>query len=405
MTVNFLRPLASTACVRGLRILLPAAALLVGCGGDDDGEQPPADTFEADAQPVVAQYAKLVHTSYSDALTGVGEIRASLATFVETPSQANLDAARSVWLEARNPYGLTEAFRFYSGPIDNDEGPEGQINAWPLDEVYVDYVEGDADAGIVNDPTGHPDLTTEYLASLNEAGGEKNISTGYHAIEFLLWGQDLSEDGPGARPYTDYVDGTEGTAMNQGRRGDYLLAAGELLEVDLKGVTDAWSEGADTYRASFEGRTGREAVRDILLGIGSLSGAELAGERMQVAYDTKDEEDEHSCFSDNTHNDILMNATGIQNVYLGRIGTTDGPGIDDLVESRDPELNRKMKEQLDASIAAIKAIPVPFDQAIVGDDSAPGRVAVKAAIDALRAQTTTIIEIAALLEVELNLEE
>ncbi|AKT39700.1 iron-regulated protein [Chondromyces crocatus] len=406
MNIDFSAPFRTAASWgRGLRVLLPAAALLVGCGGDDDGNTQPTDDFEEKAAPVVARYAELVHKNYSDALDGVVAIRSSLATLVQTPTAANLAAARSTWLEARNPYGLTEAYRFYFGPIDNDEGPEGQINAWPMDESYVDYVVELPDSGIINDPGMHPTLGTEALAALNEVGGEENVATGYHAIEFLLWGQDLSDTGPGDRPHTDYIDGPDGTAANQTRRGEYLLAAGDLLFEDLEGVTNEWAAGAENYRATFESRSKRDSVRDILLGIGSLSGAELAGERMQVAYDTKEEEDEHSCFSDNTHNDILYNALGIQNVYLGRIGTTDGPGIDDLVEARNPELNKKLKEQLEASITAIKAIPVPFDQAILGADTDPGRVAVKAAIDALRAQTQSIVEVADLLGVELNLEE
>ena len=80
------------------------------------------------------------------------------------------------------------------------DGPEGLINAWPLDEAYIDYVEGDPAAGVVNDPDTYPTIDAELLTSLNEQGGEANISTGWHAIEFLLWGQDLSTDGPGDAP-------------------------------------------------------------------------------------------------------------------------------------------------------------------------------------------------------------
>ena len=49
-------------------------------------------------------------------------------------------------------YSPTEVFRFYGGPIDDDNGPEGLLNAWPLDEVFIDYVLGNPDAGIINDP-------------------------------------------------------------------------------------------------------------------------------------------------------------------------------------------------------------------------------------------------------------
>ena len=126
--------------------------------------------------------------------------------FIDEPTPAHLEAAKRLWLRARDDYGLTEVFRFYDGPIDNPEdGPEGLINAWPLDEAYIDYVEGHPNAGIINKPGGFPVINAELLMSLNEQGGEENVSTGWHAIEPLLWGQDLNKDDPGDRPIEDYT--------------------------------------------------------------------------------------------------------------------------------------------------------------------------------------------------------
>ena len=107
---------------------------------------------------------------------------------MEEPTAATLEAAKRAWLNARDDYGPTEAYRFYGGPIDNDDdGPEGQLNAWPMDEGYVDYVEARRTAGSINMVAEYPQITTELLIELNEAGGETNVSTGWHAIEFLLW--------------------------------------------------------------------------------------------------------------------------------------------------------------------------------------------------------------------------
>ncbi|MDC0744472.1 imelysin family protein [Polyangium mundeleinium] len=378
------------------------AGLLTGCGSDPvtNGAKP----LSEDAPPVIAAYANLVHGSYVEAIDETASLNASLAQFVAEPTEARFKAAREAWLLARDPYGQTEAFRFYGGPIDDDDGPEGRINAWPMDEAHVDYVAGEPGAGIINDAMTYPTIDETTIAELNENPGEKDISTGYHAIEFLLWGQDTNADGPGQRPYTDYVVDM-GTAANQERRGQYLLAAGKLLLQDLSSVSAEWAPEGGAYRASFVALAPEEAVRRILLGIGSLSGAELAGERMQVAYDTKEQEDEHSCFSDNTHKDILNNALGIQNVYLGRRGQVDLPGIDDLVRARDAALDARLQKEMQESIEAIKAIGEPFDQAILGDDTAPGRQKVKTAIEALRKQTATINEVAKLFGIQLNIEE
>jgi putative iron-regulated protein len=368
---------------------------LSACGGEDP-------VVLGDAQPVIENYATIVHASYDESLTTANALKVAVDAFVAAPSASTLEAARDAWLAAREPYGQTESYRFYDGPIDNAAtGPEGQINAWPLDEVYIDYVEGQPASGIINDPTMFPTLSIEVIAGQNEQGGEKNISTGYHAIEFLLWGQDLSATGPGDRPHTDYVMGAMGTAMNQDRRGRYLALAAELLVQDLTAVRDAWAPGQANYAASFTAEAPAEAVRRMLQGMGSLSGAELSGERMTTALDNRDQEDEHSCFSDNTHRDLHLNALAVENVYLGRFGTIDGPGIDELVAARDPALDTRMKAELTAALDAIAAIPPPFDQALVTDSS---RALIMTAINALRDATDTIVEVATLLGIPLNLE-
>lgn len=372
--------------------VLALGFVVVGCDEEETAEEP--TVTDAQIAPVVAQYAVIVDANYTDSVTKAQALKVAVDAFVASPDEAKLEAARDAWLAARDPYGQTEVYRFYGGPIDDEDGPEGQLNAWPMDEAYVDYVEGDATAGIINDTTVMINKAT--LIGLNEKDGDTNIATGYHAIEFLLWGQDLSATGPGARPVTDYT-----TAANADRRGQYLKVVTDLLIEDLSGVAAEW-KAAGAYRAAFVGGSQREALTHILTGMGSLSGAELAGERMNVAMENRDQEDEHSCFSDNTHNDILNNALAIENAYLGRYGTTDGPGIDELVEAVDPSLNAKLKGELAASVAAARAIPAPFDQALVTD---AGRVKVQAAIDALRAQTKTIAEVAAALGVTINLEE
>ena len=362
-------------------------------GGDDDGLD--------DAPAVIENYATIVHVSYEETVAKADDLKAAVDAFVANPDALTLSAAQDAWLAAREPYGQTEGYRFYDGPIDNPtDGPEGRINSWPLDEAFIDYVDGDADAGIINHPETFPTLSAQIIKDENENGAEENISTGYHAIEFLLWGQDFDDAGPGQRPFTDYVVG--GTNQNQERRKQYLSIVTDVLVSDLELVEQQWEPGATNYGSDFQTLDSREALRRILQGLGALSGSELPGERMGTALDNRDQEDEHSCFSDNTHRDLRANALSIQNIYLGRFGDLDGPGLDELVAARDPELDAKMKAQLQASVDLIEVIPNPFDQAI--QDDADGRVKVKAAIDALKAQTATIVEIATLLGITINLE-
>jgi len=390
----------------GIAGLIAAAGIwLISC--NNDNENATVVTME----DVVNNYADIVYANYLDAYNKAEDMETALIAFVDAPSDNTLAAAKSAWLDARKPYGQSEVYRFYAGPIDDDDGPEGQLNAWPLDESYIDYVDGNVNGGenndgtnIINSPGLVPTIDKATLISLNEQGGETNITTGYHAIEFLLWGQDLSTDaGGGERPVSDYVVSGDDSSP-EARRGVYLKTVASLILDDLQSLLDEWQPGGN-YRTSFTVTAEIEnSFEKMLIGMGKLSKGELAGERMFVAWDEKSKEDEHSCFSDNTHNDIYYNALGIQNVYLGQYtrsdGTTlDGPGIDELVKQNDEALYTTTSAIATAAITAVQAIQAPFDQEFLDE---PGRTRVKEAIDILRSQGDKIAEISALFGFVLN---
>jgi putative iron-regulated protein len=381
----------------GLLLAVVATTVPAGAQVPAPGGTPVANAAgqaaAADLAPVLRHHAALVSAAYADTLAGALALQQSISVFLASPSPAGLEAVRQAWRDAREFYGQTEAFRFYGGPIDDDRGPEGRINAWPMDEAYVDYVVDAPNAGIVNDRKVA--ITKQRLAALNERNGEENIATGWHAIEFLLWGQDLSDTGPGARPFTDFVDGAK---PNADRRRQYLRVVTALLVDDLRLLNTAWAPNAKNYRARFE-RGGMESVRKMLVGLGSLSRGELAGERLEVAMASQDQEDEHSCFSDNTHRDAVANATGIQNVWLGRFqrrdgSTLQGPGLRELVATRDVAIAERTTQQIATSVAAASAIAAPFDRAIrVGGDPA-ARAQIQRTIDSLTQQSKDLVEAA-----------
>jgi putative iron-regulated protein len=353
----------------------------------------PAAAQTPDPAAVARHYAEMVYASYQDSLAGAFDLQQALQAFAAQPNAETLEAARSSWRAAREWYGQTEAYRFYAGPIDDDDGPEGRINAWPLDESYIDYVNGKAGSGIVNDRK--VPITKANLARLNERGGEENIATGWHAIEFLLWGQDFNAGGPGNRSYEDFVDGKR---PNADRRRQYLLVVTELLIDDLNYLVAAWTPGGRNYREDFESGD-LESLRKVIVGIGSLSRGELAGERMEVAMNSRDQEDEHSCFSDNTHRDIVTNALGIQNVWLGRYvrrdgSTLEGASLRDLVAAKNPALAQRVTQHIADSVAAAQAIQAPFDREIGGGRNAPGRQRVQKAIDDLVRQSKDLVDAA-----------
>ena len=381
LTVVTVLILTSTIACSSQPTLAPAAVEPTMVPGPDIAE------LKKDA---VANYAEGVHALYVKSLQSATAMDQAIDTFIENPTPASLEGAKRAWLRARDDYGPTEAFRFYGGPIDNEEdGPEGLINAWPMDEAYIDYVEGDSTAGVVNNPEQFPVIDAALIESMNEEGGEENVSTGWHAIEFLLWGQDLNEIGPGSRPVEDYT-----TDPNADRRGTYLAVASDLLLVHLKQMVDAWAPGVqDNYRAEFMALDVDTALQNMITGIGELSRGELAGERMTVAYEERSQEDEHSCFSDNTTADIVGNARGIQMVYSGNYGMVAGVGLVDLVSASDQALAEKLSGEIDRSVALAQAIPNPFDahlrETVPNDDR--GRTAVLQTIESLEDQTDTIV--------------
>ncbi|WP_394560809.1 imelysin family protein [Aquipseudomonas alcaligenes] len=414
--------------------LLALAISLAGCGDDKkeaaapQAAAPAAATApvaaagkvdEAAAKAVVNHYAELAFTVFSDAASTGKQLQSAIDAFLAKPSEETLKAAKEAWLAARVPYMQTEVFRFGNAVVDDWEG---QLNAWPLDEGLIDYVAKDyqhalgnpgASANIIanttiqvgEDKIDVTEITSEKLAELNELGGsEANVATGYHAIEFLLWGQDLNGTGPGAgqRPYTDYLVGDGATGEHNERRRAFLKAATDLLVSDLDEMVGQWKAGvADNYRAKLEAEPAESGLRKMLFGMGSLSLGELAGERMKVALEANSTEDEHDCFSDNTHNSHFYNGKGIRNVYLGEYkkvdGTTlTGPSLSSLVAKADAAADTTLKADLEDTEAKLQVLVdsaekdnVHFDQLIAADNT-EGQQKVRDAIAALVKQTGAI---------------
>lgn len=349
-------------------------------------------------------YADLAFAEYSDSVSAARELLGAIEAFVSDPSETGLTRSRSAWIASRIPYCQTEAFRFYGGPIDR---VETAVNTWPIDETYIESRDGRL--GIINDEASYPDITEESLTALNMKEGETSVSTGFHAIEFLLWGQDRDPMGPGSRPHTEFVVDAASrrapvpAAKEARRRGQYLLAATRLLVRHLDSVANEWADGKpDNYRQQFLSMPPQDALGLALKGMGTLSGPELSGERLTVAYETKDQENEHSCFSDNTRDDLEHDAIGIQNLCIGKYHRANGaelerPGLCALVADVDPAFGSTLRETIATSVTAVSAISSPFDQAILGNDAAPGRVSIKRAIVALNAQTNALTKAAAAL--------
>lgn len=351
---------------------------------------------------ILEAYANIALDNYTNALKDAKNLKVAIDKFAKAPTQENFDAAKKAWLDSRESYGSTEIFRLSNGPIDAEEGwiadaygaLEGQINAWPLDENMIDYTvdaEGKLTSGNIIDTVGKfnpggedskevdvTKITVDALTDLNENGGEANVSTGYHAIEFLLWGQDqdyanFMDDnvtkGPmtaGQRPLTDFT-----TDKNSQRRLAYLKASSEKLVKDLETVTSAWKKevkgNQGLYQAALLGKLKgkdkdknidqKEALKQIIAGMGVFIKSELANERIAVAVLTPSEEDEHSCFSDNTHRDLVKNYEGFKNVLTATYnGKKYGKSLFDSVDKETKERIEKLMSSIEEKIESVDRI-------------------------------------------------
>ncbi|PLX38546.1 MAG: peptidase [Hyphomicrobiales bacterium] len=374
---------------------------------------------------VLETYADIAHAGYEDSLITAKALDGAIEALIAKPSDETLAAARTAWLDARVPYQQTEAFRFGNPMVDDWEG---KVNAWPLDEGLIDYVNADYygaesdenalfTANVIANKTvtiGGTEvnltvITPEVLGeTLHEAGDvEANVATGYHAIEFLLWGQDVNgtDAGAGSRPATDF-DTANCTGGNCDRRAAYLAAASKLLIADLTDMVEAW--GPDGAARKDVAANGVEAgITRILTGMGSLSYGELAGERMKLGLLLHDPEEEHDCFSDNTHNSHYYDAKGIANVYHGKYTRIDGsvvegPSLSDFVKAKDADLDAELTSKLAATMDAMGAMKAraetgeAYDQ-MIGEGNDEGNAVVQKAIDGLVDQTRSIERVIAML--------
>ena len=373
---------------------------------------------------ILVNYSNIAEAKYKDALILAKEMHSSIEKFMNNTNESKFIAVKDSWLKARTIYQQTEVFRFGNPLVDDWEG---KVNAWPLDEGLIDYVdntnyypsendfsnfnviankklkvEGELiDASVIN-----PKLLSNKLHEIG--GNEANVATGYHAIEFLLWGQDLNgnESGSGNRAYTDF-DLEACTNDNCDRRREYLVAASQLLIEDLQYIQSVWSpEGQARLDLLNDQKNG---LKRILIGMGSLSYGELAGERMKLGLMLHDPEEEHDCLSDNTHNSHYYNVVGINNVFLGKYKSLDGkvvsgPSISSLLSEVDNGLNKKTKKSIKNTLKSMKKIVksankgVTYDM-LIAEGNEKGNQLIQNAVDSLIKQSKNIELTAAALNI------
>ena len=213
--------------------------------------------------------------------TTAQRLGAAVDALIAEPSAEALQAARAAWLAARVPYQQTEAYPLRQRHRRRVGGQGERLAARRgADRLRrPELWRGDRREPLRRDQR-HRQPELHALGrrgrrerdharrcsqeTLQEADAiEANVATGYHAIEFLLWGQDLNGTGPGAgnRPWTDYAAGDACTGGNCDRRAAYLKAATDLLLSDLEWMVAQWARRRRRARGG-DGRSGRRGGGD-----------------------------------------------------------------------------------------------------------------------------------------------
>jgi putative iron-regulated protein len=367
-----------------------------------------------DKRAVLDTYANIAQAMYEDSLTTAKALKTTVEALAAEPSEETLAAAKRAWIAARVPYQQTEVYRFGNAVVD---AWEGRVNAWPLDEGLIDYV--DASYGESSDENDFYTANLIANASL-EVGGqsidagaidadlirnlheidevEANVATGYHVVEFLLWGQDLNgtEEGAGNRPYTDF-DTVSCTGDNCDRRVEYLQTATDLIITDLEEMVAHWAEGG-SGREAVTGEDANAGLSAMLTGLGSLSYGELAGERMKLGLLLHDPEEEHDCFADNTHNSHYYNIVGMQAVANGSYQRIDGSMVEgsSLISILPADVASSLDAELQSTLAAAAVMKAKADSGemaydqMLGEGNEEGNAILQAVIDGLLIQTRSI---------------
>ncbi|MDB1125882.1 imelysin family protein [Vibrio algarum] len=392
-----------------ISIVALSLAAIVGRATAESETKPDQQVRIVTEQLIKANYINMAHAAYTDSLITAKTLQQSVQALLANPTNENLNNAKAAYKLARIPYQQSEIMRWdtditigagleSSGGVASVDEWEGQVNAWPLDEQAIDYVEGNDSSGIINKKNGKA-ITTQYLIDQNGVGGEANVTTGYHAIEFLLWGQDLNgtKAGAGERNVNDFQTDASDlcSASNCDRRREYLSVVTQLLVDDLETMANEWSAQAVSTQGTLANNfiLSEDGIRYILFSMKAMATDELASARMNEGLEGRDPEQEHDCFSDLSHVAIYYNLQGIRNAFYGHYYKVDGSiisgdSVSDLIKQKSPSLYQQFDSAFNNIEKNMKVVfdageqdmPIRFDQIIGQNDNGIERQAAYAAV-------------------------
>ncbi|WP_444946033.1 imelysin family protein [Microbulbifer sp. VTAC004] len=237
-------------------LLLGGLALTLGC--EKEPVEPPKTLRDVASQQISEQaasdlslaiwqagQAQVLHTHAS-----VETLQRAVKALLANPSEDQLEEARLSWLDAHREFAATLPYiQLAFSPVDlRSQGRKLMLalDSWPAQAGYLDTVPGYSDSGIVNDTA--IELTLANLRKQHRLTAHEEASTGFHALEVMLWGptgertaEDFIPDSNGEKP--------EALAVNRRRELTRLIAKG--MEEDMAGLARRWPTSANNLSREY----------------------------------------------------------------------------------------------------------------------------------------------------------
>jgi uncharacterized iron-regulated protein len=347
-----------------LVVLAGLATMSSGCDANGNGQRPPnsstpgtstttasqssATNASFDDRQIIKDFADQVVIPTNQLFAKrAEELSSAVNRFVKNPNDQTLKAAQDAWVAARSPWEQSECFGF--GPAES-LGYDAALDSWPVNETDLKAAINSKDK-----------VTSEYVKK------RQDTEKGFHVIEYLLFGNDKSK---------------KATDFNK-RELDYLQALSTDFSQVANDLVTSWTKGVE----------GNPAYREVIATAGDSrnstypslqAGAEemvqgmidsldeVANEKIAKPFEEKDQKWMESRFSFNTLNDLKSNVKGAENVYLGRFpdANTSGTGLTAYVAKVNPDLDARVKSELQASVEALEKIPAPFEKSVTDPQAA-----------------------------------
>jgi putative iron-regulated protein len=338
-----------------MRILFISTCVLILLSCNKENVNNNVDSTQSD---VLRDLSLNVYLStYENLSLRTNKFHQDVQTFINNPSEENLELCRNDWKSAREAWEVSEAWLF--GPV-STKSIDPRIDTWPVDFIRLDSVLASSSV-----------FDNTYVNNLEES------LKGFHPIEYILFG----------------FNGNKSANQITRRQKEYLLALTENLRQLTIDLHNSWAVQGDDYVTEILNAGSSNIFPSKLSAYQEIASAmigicdEVANGKIGDVFTSLDSMGEESPFANNSMVDFKNNILGAEAVYLGNIYGNDNKGLEDFVRMHNLSLDGKIKQKINLSKAALNQITLPFGRAIFEQP-----IQVQQAIDAINSLKTELEE-------------